>query len=93
MKAATQERIQIIQDAQSVEARVLQLTYNYVWIFGHRHGQALMNALDRVAPELYEILSQTDKDCFFDDSKFSATLAELGYRESWFRKVLSGRMS
>lgn len=36
---------------------------------GHRKGQAWMNALGAVAPDLYEIVTGTDADCFHNDAK------------------------
>lgn len=36
---------------------------------GQRKGQAMMNALGTIAPELYHIVAGTDADCFNDDSR------------------------
>jgi hypothetical protein len=44
-----------------------------------RVGQAYMNALRAVAPELYEEASGSLKlDCFYDDTKVPALLKWLG---------------
>lgn len=79
MKESTETRIQIINDAQRIEKEVLGAAYQFSEIMGQRKGQALMNGLRHKAPELYEILSGTPNDCFFDDRKVPATLAELGF--------------
>lgn len=34
-----------------------------------RKGQALMNALYEVRKDLYEIITGTDADCFYNDDK------------------------
>jgi hypothetical protein len=39
---------------------------------GQRKGQALMNALFEVNPELMEEISLSEADCFFDDSRIPA---------------------
>jgi len=37
---------------------------------GHvRLGQAYMNALHKISPDLYNEVSQTDADCFYNDDK------------------------
>ena len=43
-----------------------------------RKGQALMNALRRVAPILYDMVSGTDADCFYDDNRIGAFLDTMG---------------
>jgi hypothetical protein len=40
--------------------------------YGQRPGQARMNALREVAPDLYEIVTGTDADCFHQDAKIGA---------------------
>lgn len=42
-----------------------------------RKGQARMNALKRVDPELYEIISGTEFDCFYRDERIPAFDQEL----------------
>lgn len=42
-----------------------------------RPGQARMNALRKVDPELYEMIAGTPADCFYDDSKIPAFEREL----------------
>ena len=37
-----------------------------------RKGQAWMNALAEVAPDLYGLVSGTEADCFYDDGKIPA---------------------
>lgn len=37
-----------------------------------RRGQAWMNALREIDPELFEKISGTEADCFYDDRKIEA---------------------
>lgn len=43
-----------------------------------RKGQAMMNALRRVAPELYDEVSGTSRDCFYRDDQVFALRDWLG---------------
>lgn len=44
---------------------------------GQRRGQARMNTLRLIAPDLYQIVTGTDADCFYDDSKTTAFDVEV----------------
>ena len=43
-----------------------------------RRGQAMMNALAVVAPELYDEITDTSADCYYEDSKIGAFRELLG---------------
>ena len=45
--------------------------------FELRHGQSIMNVLYNVRPDLYKNITQTDLDCFYDDSTIQFTLNHL----------------
>jgi hypothetical protein len=34
-----------------------------------RYGQAHINALHQIRPELYEAITETESDCFYNDEK------------------------
>lgn len=85
MKAATETRIQIINDGREIERSVLGATYEFWKLMGQRKGQALMNALRHKAPELYDIISGTDADCFYKDEVIPYTLSELGFTINIFK--------
>lgn len=42
-----------------------------------RRGQALMNSLHGINPDLYKQISYTEADCFYDDKKIPNFLAKL----------------
>jgi len=42
-----------------------------------RYGQSIMNILYNVRPDLYKKITQTDLDCFYDDSVVKYTLEYL----------------
>lgn len=57
MRLTAEEHVQTIKEAVSqIKA-------------GLRIGQAHMNALHSVRPDLYELVSNTDADCFYNDGK------------------------
>lgn len=45
---------------------------------GQRKGQALMNALGYVAPELYDMVTGTLADCFYRDDRIPAFRDMIG---------------
>ena len=42
-----------------------------------REGQAFMNALSEVNPELYKQITGTEADCFYDDEKIPTFFNKL----------------
>lgn len=66
------------------ENRVLKVAGEFMRTGEQRPGQALMNALRYESPELYEIISGSLIDCFYDDSKVPAVMKELGYNRRLF---------
>lgn len=50
----------------------------YMRATDQRHGQAMMNALARVSMDLYSIISGTEADCFYQDSKIPAFKEAIG---------------
>jgi len=80
----TEAHIQVVQDTRELERQILRAAWQRFELMGQRKGQALMNALRDVAPELYEIISGTDDDCFYDDGKIDQTFGVLGF----VRKVI-----
>lgn len=64
----------------NVDYYALRNTYENLMYRGEqRQGQALMNALWRVHPDLYNEIHGTDADCFYDDSKVPAFYKRIGY--------------
>lgn len=45
--------------------------------FELRYGQSIMNILYQVRPDKYKEITQTDLDCFYDDSTIKDTLDHL----------------
>lgn len=43
-----------------------------------RRGQAMMNALAKVRPELYEEVSDTEADCFYIDTRITDFKRKVG---------------
>lgn len=84
MKEATATRVQMLKDFWALEDRVFRAAYEFRRIQGQRRGQALMNGLRIQAPELYEILTGSPNDCFYDDSKVAGALSELGFTRREF---------
>ena len=83
-KERTETHIRVVQDTMALERQILRATWQNHEFMGQRKGQALMNALHSVAPELYDIISGTDDDCFYDDGKIDQTFGVLGF----VRKVI-----
>lgn len=55
--------------------------YYFHYIGHQRLGQSWMNALSDVDPELYKEISQTESDCFHDDSKIDKFMEVV--KERW----------
>jgi hypothetical protein len=79
VKTATAEHIAVVETANENEKAVLRVAYQFLQQ-NQRKGQALMNALRMKQPELYDILSGTDKDPFYNDDKLQDALSELGFK-------------
>lgn len=45
--------------------------------FELRHGQSIMNVLHLIRKDLYEKITNTDLDCFYDDGTVQFTLEYL----------------
>ena len=55
------------------EARVfwaLHMRYKEKWP-GLREGQSMMNALARIRPDLYDAVTGTEADCFYNDNRIN----------------------
>jgi hypothetical protein len=80
VKDSTKEHIAVVEQANENEKAVLRVAYQFMTTGSQRKGQALMNALRLKAPELYDILTGTDKDPFYNDDKLQVALDELGFK-------------
>jgi hypothetical protein len=87
-KQSTLEHIQVREAALEIQRKVFMLTYQFKQL-DQRRGQALMNALRTAAPDLYEILSGSPEDCFYDDSKFFDAIAALGFDRAMASRLVS----
>jgi hypothetical protein len=45
--------------------------------FNLRKGQNLMNFLNSISPEIYNMITATKHDCFYDDSRINETIDYL----------------
>lgn len=86
MKTSTEQRIEVIRDTDRLERKIFAAALQFRNLMRQRKGQALMNALRCEAPELYDILTDTNADCFYDDTRYPLTLSELGFDQ--FQHVL-----